>query len=310
MSEDVLIADSWLTATISPLGAELRTLRDGGGANLLWDGDPAFWTGRAPLLFPIVGRLNGDRYRLDGQEYNLPQHGFARRRPFKLVKRDAARALFRLEADEATRAVYPFAFALDADYAIDESTLTMAITIRNTGDVPMPASFGYHPAFRWPLPYDRPRDAHYIRFEQPEPAALSALSADGLIVSDDRPTPVVGDTLRLTDDLFAHDALIWKTLNSRRLVYGADHEPQLDIAFPDTPWLGLWSKPGAGYVCIEPWAGSADPAGFDGEIWDKPGIIAIEPGGARKFRMIVTLTSRRTSFVERPGWPDLREAPF
>jgi len=289
MSDDVLIAGSRLTATISPLGGELRSLRDGEGRDLLWDGDPAFWTGRAPLLFPIVGRLNGDCYRLDGQDYPLPQHGFARRRPFILVERDAGRALFRLEADDATRAVYPFAFALDADYAIDESTLTMAITVRNTGDVPMPASFGYHPAFRWPLPYGQPRDAHYIRFEQPEPATLCALSADGLIASDDRPTPVVGDTLRLTDDLFAQDALIWKTLNSRRLVYGADDEPQLDIAFPDTPWLGLWSKPGAGYVCIEPWAGSADPAGFAGELRGKPGIMMLAPGETREFRMNVTL---------------------
>jgi galactose mutarotase-like enzyme len=100
---------------------------------------------------------------------------------------------------------------------------------------------------------------------------------------------VKGRTLRPTHALFDEDAVIWDQLESRSLRWGADTGPQLRIDFPDTPWLGLWQKPGAHYLCIEPWAGMADPAGFDGEITDKPGIIALPPGGTRSFRMDVTL---------------------
>ena len=289
IGDEVRIASAALSATIAPLGAELQTLGDADGRDLLWNGDPAYWTGRAPLLFPFIGRLNGDAYRLDGVSHPLGQHGFARRRNFALVEQAPARALFRLTDDEETRALYPFAFELDADYRIDGATLTMTITARNTGDRPLPASFGYHPAFRWPLPYGAAREDHRILFEKDEPAPLRVL-AGGLASPELVPSPVEGRSLPLTDTLFARDAMIWDRLESRQLLYGAGDGPQLDIRFPDMPWLGIWTKPGAGYVCIEPWAGMADPEGFEGEVWEKPGIIAIEPGGERSFRMIVTLT--------------------
>ncbi|AHE56509.1 aldose 1-epimerase family protein [Sphingomonas sanxanigenens] len=289
IGDEVRIASAALSATIAPLGAELQTLGDADGRDLLWNGDPAYWTGRAPLLFPFVGRLGGDAYRLDGQSHALGQHGFARRRSFALVEQAPAHVLFRLTDDEETRLLYPFAFELDAEYRIDGATLAMTITARNTGDRPLPASFGYHPAFRWPLPYGAAREDHRILFEKDEPAPLRVL-AGGLVSPERVPSPVEGRSLPLNDALFARDAMIWDRLESRQLLYGAENGPQLDIAFPDTPWLGIWTKPGAGYVCIEPWAGIADPEGFEGEIWEKPGIVAIEPGGERRFRMIVTLT--------------------
>ncbi|AJP74662.1 aldose 1-epimerase family protein [Sphingomonas hengshuiensis] len=284
----IAIESDALRATINPLGAELSSLRDSAGRELMTDADPAYWAGRAPLLFPIVGRLAGDRYRIGDTEYPLPQHGFARRRDFALVEQAADRVLFRLTDDEATRAVYPFAFALDAAYALTGATLRMAITVTNTGDVDMPASFGFHPAFAWPLPGGGAKEAHRIRFAHPEPGALNAIQG-GLIGPATRPSPVEGDTLALHDDLFAQDALVWQAPASRALSYGAPEGPQLDFAFPDMPSLAIWSKAGARFVCIEPWQGHADPVGFDGEIWDKPGMLRLAPGAARTFSMEVTL---------------------
>lgn len=284
----IRIASDALTARINPLGAELSSLQDGSGRELMTDGDPAFWAGRAPLLFPIVGRLAGDRYRIGDAEYSLPQHGFARRRDFALIEQADDRAVFRLADDAATRAVYPFAFALDAAYTLAGATLRMAITVTNTGDVDMPASFGFHPAFAWPLPYGGDKAAHRIRFERDEPGALNAI-AGGLIGPATRPSPVQGDTLWLDDALFAEDALVWQAPASRSLSYGTADGRQLDFAFPDMPALAIWSKPGARFVCIEPWQGHADPVGFAGEIWDKPGMLRLAPGAARTFSMEVTL---------------------
>ncbi|OAN65960.1 aldose 1-epimerase family protein [Sphingomonas sp. TDK1] len=282
------IASARLTAAINPHGAELSSLRDPAGRELMTDADPAFWSGRAPLLFPIVGRLVADRYRLDGRDYSLPQHGFARRRDFALAEQGADRVTFRLEDDAETRAVYPFAFTLDATYRLDDATLWIEIAVTNRDTHDMPASFGFHPAFAWPLPYGRPRGDHRILFDEPEFSSLRYIGEGG-IAPDRRTSPVVGQTLPLSDDLFTADALIWDQLASRGLLYGAEDGPQLRIRFPDTGLLGIWTKPGARFVCVEPWWGIADPAGFDGEIWDKPGIQRLAPGETRRFGMDVTL---------------------
>lgn len=277
-----------LTAAIDPLGAELVSLRDAQGREWMSDGDPAYWTGRAPLLFPIVGKLNNGTYRLGGREYALPQHGFARRREFALVEQAGDRALFRLADDDETRAVYPFPFALDAAFTLSGATLAMEIAVTNRGDVPMPASFGFHPAFAWPLPGGGAKQAHRIVFEQAEPAPLNRIEG-GLIGAADRTTPVEGDTLWLRDDLFVDDALVWEAPASRTLRYGCEDGPELAIAFRGMPMLALWTRPGAGFLCVEPWQGHADPVGFTGEIWDKPGMLRLEAGERRDFTMTVTL---------------------
>lgn len=283
------IASGQLRATLNPLGAELTHLRDAHGRELMTDADPAFWTGYAPLLFPIVGRLAGDRYRLDGREYPLPQHGFARRQPFVLMEQEAQRAVFRLSDNDATRAVYPFRFTLDAAYALSGATLAIDVTVMNCDDRPMPASFGFHPAFAWPLPFGRPRESHRILLDRAEPAGLAPIMPGGLIGAEPLPSPLQGRELHLRDDLFSRDALVWDTLQSDRLRYDGGSGPGLEIGFAGMPRLGIWTKPGARFICVEPWHGIADPQGFDGEIWDKPGMLRFEPGEARTFSMQVTL---------------------
>ena len=282
------IASAQLTARIDPQGAELQSLTDAQGCEYMSSGDPAFWRGRAPLLFPIIGRLNGDTLRVDGQAYTLEKHGFARRSRFDIVDHDASSVTFRLTDSPATRTMYPFAFELEARFVLTGATLAMTVTVRNPGDVPLPASFGYHPAFAWPLP-GADRAAHRIVFARDEPAPLRRVTAGGLIDPLPKDTPVTGNHFALTDDLFADDALVWTDLNSRDLTYGVPKGARLDIAFPDTHHLGIWTKPGAAFVCIEPWAGHADPEGYAGEFCDKPGVIDITTGTSRSFRMNVTV---------------------
>lgn len=284
----VAISDGALTARINPLGAELWSLTDGQGREYMTDADPAFWTGRAPLLFPIVGALANGTYRLDGRDHKLPKHGFARTSRFAVAESRAGHVRMRLVDSDATRAVWPFAFALDAEFALAGATLAMTVTVHNAGERAMPFSFGFHPAFAWPLPGGAAKADHAIVFERDEPGAIRRIDGDGLVARSEA-TPVVGRTLALREALFADDALIWDRLASRACTYGAPGGARLELAFPDTPMLGVWQKPGARYLCIEPWAGIADPAGFAGEFRDKPGVMELAAGARRSFRMDVTV---------------------
>jgi galactose mutarotase-like enzyme len=284
----VNISSSGLQAQISADGAELVRLQDEQGRDLLWDGDPAFWTGRSPLLFPIVGCVRNDRISVNGVEHELPKHGFARKSRFEVVEAGASRCLFRLVSDGNTLERFPFPFRLDVAYEVEGRTLTITARVINTGSGALPASFGYHPAFRWPLPYGAPREAHEIRFEHDEPAPIRR-PVDGLISRETYPTPVEGRTLLLRDELFEADALVFDELKSRSVEYGAPGSGSITVSFAGMPHLGIWMKPGAGYICIEPWQGHADPEGFEGDIFSKPGIVLVRPGDTRDFRMDVSV---------------------
>ncbi|MET0589354.1 MAG: aldose 1-epimerase family protein [Novosphingobium sp.] len=288
MADFISIASDRLTARINPLGAELWSLTDTTGREYMTDADPAFWTGHAPLLFPIVGALNGGRYRLDGREYPMPKHGFARASHFTCVEASESRALFRLSDCKESRTVYPFSFELLMGFRLRDWTLEMEATVRNTGDTGLPFSFGFHPAFAWPLP-GADKAAHRVTFAEPEPQPIRCIDADGLVLPEAKTSPVQERVIAPDASMFEADALIWDRLNSRALIFGAGEGPSLDIAFPDTPMLGIWQKPGANYLCIEPWQGIADPQGFDGDFRDKPGVITISPGSERSFRMDVTI---------------------
>lgn len=283
----VSISNVALSADIAPLGAELVRLRDRNGADLLWNGDPAVWNGRSPLLFPIVGEVARNRLNVAGKAYEIGRHGFARSSTFALVGSDTASCTWRLESSEVTRRQYPFEFRLDVNYRIEDATLRMEAKVANTGSMVMPASFGFHPALRWPLPYGKSRAVHEIVFERDEPAPIRR-PVDGLLSAEQFATPVRDRRLLLHDDLFEDGALVFDTLASRSVLYGE----AIRVDFPRMPHLGIWTKPGAGYVCIEPWQGHASPEDFDGELADKPGIVAIAPGATESFAMSISVLPR------------------
>lgn len=285
----IALTSTQLSAEINPLGAQLSVLRDHSGRELLWNGEPAIWASRAPLLFPIVGTLAGGHYRLGSKVYSLPRHGFARGRQFEVVAATATRATFRLSADEATLQVYPFFFQLDVDFALNGATLSITSSVRNTGQEQMPASIGYHPGFRWPLPYGEPRAAHFIEFAENEGPFIRRLDANGLLSPERHPTPVSQRRLALDDSLFRDDVVIFDEIRSRSVTYGADKGPRIRVSYPDARYLGLWAKPGAPFICIEPWQGIADEAGFAGDFSTKLGVFRLAPDAAQTLKMDISL---------------------
>lgn len=289
MSEaPISLTNDALGVEISLIGAELIALRDARGRDMLWSGDPAFWSGRAPLLFPMVGRAAGDRIRIDGVDYPLPQHGFARRSRFTLVEAEQSRALLRLEDDAETREKFPFHFRLDVEFALDGATLAIDARVENRDSRAMPCAFGFHPAFRWPLP--GATGAHDLSFEQQESAPFYLLD-DGLLAPEPHPCPIENRKLALTPDMFERGALVFQALNSREVSLQAPGAPKITVGFAGLPHFGLWSKPGAPFVCLEPWQGYAAPKDFDGEFSQRPGVVTLAPGAAKNFAMTIAISA-------------------
>jgi len=287
MAAQVTLANDHFSATIAAKGAELVSLMTAGGAELMWSADPAVWGWHAPNLFPIVGRLAGDTLVHAGRRYPMKQHGFLRHSLCELVSEEAGACAFRLTDNPDTRAQYPFAFALTVQYRLDGRRLECGFTLENPADEPLFASLGAHPGFRWPIA-GAPRDEHAVLFEKPEPEPIRLLDG-GLLALGAEPSPVNGRVLRLDDALFARDALIFDRLSSRRVTYGAPGGPGIAIDFADFSQFGIWSKPDAGFVCLEPWQGTASPVGYDGEFSAKPGVVMILPGARRVWRYGISL---------------------
>ena len=268
-------------ATFATHGAELTSLRTtANDLEYIWPADPAVWARHAPVLFPLVGRLPNDAYSYAGHDYKLPQHGFARDQAFAVVRHTATELVFRLQHDETTRAVFPFAFELTITYTLRGTALTVRWDVRNPApDAPLLFSIGAHPAVRCPLLPDEKFEDYYFEFDHPVTLERHLLQ-DGLLTGQTAPVLTEARQLPLTYDLFADDALVLKhydftglTLRSRKSAHFARFQ------FDGFPYLGLWTKgPGAGFVCVEPWHGIASPVGQPGELSEKEGILTLEPG--------------------------------
>jgi len=282
MTDAVTIGRGRVRASFHAKGAQLTSLTHD-GAERLWQADPAVWGWHAPNLFPIVGGLAGDRLLHRGKSYTLPSHGFLRHTVCDLAASSATSCTWRLRDSAATLAVYPLRFALEIGYAIEDDALTGQFTLSNPGDEPLIASLGIHPAFNWPLEPGRAREDYRLVFEQDEPAPIRRV-AGKLIAPEPEPTPIRDRVLDLHDGLFENDAVIMDRPASRAATFGAPGGPAIAMEWHDFPHLGVWTKPGAPFLCIEPWEGHASPQGFDGEFKDKPGVVSLDPGARRQWR--------------------------
>jgi galactose mutarotase-like enzyme len=253
----------------------------------LWPAGAA-WPRHAPVLFPIVGRLKDDTLRHDGQSYRLTQHGFARDRRFEWVERTGTGCVLALRDDAQTRAMYPFPFRFEVAYTMTDATLAIRYTVTNTGESVLPASMGAHPAFRWPLAPGVAKAEYALTFDAAETGTLPAL-AGGLLSGVERASPIAGRHLALTEALFADDALILTHPASRSVRFAAASGPALTVAWDGFPQLGIWSKPGADFLCIEPWCGMASPADFTGDFAQKPWLMLIPPGEQRRATYRITV---------------------
>ena len=269
-----------LKVKVAERGAELKAITAlNDGTEYLFDGDPTWWKYSSPILFPIVGKVKGGKYRAEGKEFELPQHGFARTNNFWLVDATDDTLTFALESNAATLKAYPYRFRLEISYELRGNEVKYIWKVANVDDKPIYFSIGAHPAISCPIAYRENFSDCYLKFNRPEKSARLVLTADGL--SHDRIPTLDGTELDLNYDLFKGDALIFDDLQSDEIsVCSRKNSKSLTVRAKDFPYWGIWTpaQGGAPFVCIEPWHGHADYVDFDGELKDKEGIRALGVG--------------------------------
>jgi galactose mutarotase-like enzyme len=289
MTQDLIcLENEHLALGVAALGAELRFLRNADGQDLLWDGDPAFWTGRSPVLFPIVGRAPDDRIAIGAYEAEMPSHGFARRSVFALESVTAEACTHVLTDNPQTRAAYPFAFRLRLTHQLVADTLKVSAEVENLDAAVMPFGFGFHPAFRWPLPGGEGQP-HHVTLANGAAPLMRRLDG-GLLSRQSQHSPFQDGRLEIVANQFTEDAMVFPEGAGTALIYGVGGGAQLHFAFENLPNLALWNKPGAGFLCIEPWHGMAAEMGAGPEIAARPYSIALAPGRRVSFGYSVTFS--------------------
>lgn len=287
MSQPVRIGNEYLTVEVSPLGAEMQSLKTRDGRDWLWNGDSEYWTGRSPILFPIVGKAPDDHVEIDGHVYPMAQHGFARRTTFDLTASTPHMCRFELKASDVTHAVYPFDFLLALEHSVEGRTLTVAAEVENRGEIDMPFGLGFHPAFLWPLPGGEGK-SHQVVLDNGGEPALSRLEG-GLIPTTLQDSPFKAGRLTVQHSMFEADAMIFPQGAGNGLTYGVEGGPQLHFTFENLPNLALWQKVGAPFLCIEPWHGMAAKAGAGLELSARPSTTILAPGAKARFAFTVEL---------------------
>ncbi|EAC4735431.1 aldose 1-epimerase family protein [Listeria monocytogenes] len=269
-----------LLVEMKTAGAELtRIFHKDTGLEYLWNADSKFWGRHSPVLFPTVGRLVDDTYLVDGKQYHLGQHGFARDRDFQVIEQTENTVRFELDADEDSLAIYPYKFKLSIIYTIEKNTVAVSYEVENTDNKRIYFSIGAHPAFHLPLTDGTTFEDYYLDFGTEE--NLETLCLEGPYRSGDI-KKIVDEPARylpLSYDLFKNDALIFEALKQKEMTIKSDKTPHfVKVSFPEFPFVGVWTaKPGTPFLCIEPWYGIADGAGESVELRDKAGIEHLEP---------------------------------
>lgn len=283
MAKLISITDGNVSASIDPMGAQLMNLGLDGN-EYLWQGDPAFWNRRSPVLFPIVGVLRDGRATSAQGEVVLPRHGCARDFEHNVMEQDSSHVVFELDANEKTRAAFPYDFRLNMGYELREGALYQSYTVTNTGEVDLPFTFGAHPAFNVPLcGSDESYSDYELRFDQAWTAVVPTVLENGLHDFDKMHT-LFEDADRWTlshekiDELLT---IVMKDVPGDKVtLVGTKSGHGVEVSFPGFDYLGVWTASAeAPFVAIEPWHGCADCLDESGVFEQKRGTIVLAPGG-------------------------------
>ena len=270
----VQIKNEFLTVTINPLGAELYSIKGTDGYEYLWQGNPDVWAGRAPVLFPIVGGLIDDEFIYNGKAYKLEKHGFARRSEFEVELVEDKKAVFLLKSNKKTKLQYPFEFEFRVIFVLNEKNLEVEYRVDNIDNKDIYFSFGAHEAYscRGGL------KNYYVEFEKQE--ALSRYHVTGNFMNGESETlPMDGNKLYMKDEFFEADAIILPEIASKKVwLKDIKNKHTVMVDYSGFKNLLIWTKPGAEYLCIEPWNGVPDSVGFDKIIENKKDIITLSKG--------------------------------
>lgn len=285
-----ILSNETLRVEVSAHGAELQSIRKG-DVEYLWQGDSRYWGRRSPVLFPIVGSVWEARYRVDGTEYQLGQHGFARDMDFTLVCATDTEVRYRLESSDETLAKYPYPFVLEIAYRLHGASIDVIWEVKNPSDKDMYFQIGAHPAFFYP-DYDSEKSGRgFFTFDRTEGIECIRIKEKGCVDAETKwPLEMPEGVLKLEKDTFdAIDTIMVQDSQLKRVnMFKEDGTAWLSLSF-DAPVVGIWSPPGkvAPFICIEPWYGRCDRVGYEGEYKDKDWMNCLAPGEG--FKSVYTI---------------------
>ena len=265
------IENEFLKVGVKSFGAELTSVESKkSGFQFLWQGNPDIWHGQSPVLFPIIGRLLNDTYYVNGKEYSMPKHGLFRKREAELKEKTDTKLIFIQKEDEETLEKYPYKFLVRVIFELFDSSLKVTHEVINTNDGKMYFSLGAHPAFNCKI-------GDYLEFDENE--TLDTVSIDNESIRLSEKTPVLNNESKIviTKDIFNNDALILSGIKSKNITLKSpDHNRTVKFNMGGCPYLGIWAKPGAPYVCIEPWWGVNDSYDKKSDFSQKDAIEALD----------------------------------
>lgn len=275
------IKNDFLTATFNTLGAELISLTSN-GKELIWEGNSLFWDKQSPILFPTIGSLKDDTYFFEGKKYHLPRHGFAREKEFQIKEHSANQIIFSLKQDEETLKVYPFHFELQIAYILVENKVEVHYSVQNNSNNFMHFSIGGHPGFALSQDFEK----YALVFDHKEELCFSLLE-NHLLSDENQILETLDKILPLKYKLFEKDALVFKNHKVDSVTIQKSGKDHIKVSFKGFPDLGIWTKVGAPFICIEPWFGHADKVEANQNLLEKEGIISLGKNGL--FQSVYTI---------------------
>lgn len=275
-----------LCVKVTDLGGALCSIRDRDGVEYLWQGDKTYWSGQAPVLFPICGSIRNDCAETGGgKKMQMPRHGIVRKRDFTCSEQTKDSILFKIQDDEVMYEQFPYHFALSIRYTLTEKEITVTYRIENRGEEEMPFFIGGHPGFNCPLIAGEEYGDYFIEFSRKETCTVpKPVTETGLIDMGERTAFLNGeDKLALSHELFSVDAVILDELSSREVrLRSVKSEKGVEVRFHDFPYLILWSSANGGpFVAIEPWTGLST-CSDESDVFEDKRNVQIAKGGETK----------------------------
>ncbi len=274
------LENEYLKLAVNEIGAELVEIKGKKeNTDFLWNRDPKYWKLSAPVLFPCVGGLKNNQYKIDGKVFSLSKHGFARDSIFNMIEKSNDKLIFELSYSEKSLAVYPYKFLLRVIYTLVGNTITNTYEVRNMDNKEIFFGIGGHPAFMCPLDKDASFEDYYLEFEKDENADIMLLSDEGFFTRKNQKFLDNTNILELKHEYFIQDALVFNRLNSKKVkLKSKKSNKNLEFDFSGFPTLGIWQPYGANFICLEPWISFGDYVDSDGDFKQKDDIVKLEEG--------------------------------
>lgn len=273
------IRNHHLQLTLSDIGAELQSVKKD-GREYLWNADPQYWCEHAPILFPYVGRFTDGKYRLNGKEYEMEIHGFARKHSYLIKEKLEDAITFELRDNEETYRMYPYRFTLEVQYQLRENRIWITYRVSNRSPETMYFGIGGHPGFQVPLDEGLEFSDYYLEFAGAGiPERIGHTPACFLSGTDERFPLEDNRILRLSHGMFDRDAIVLRNMADEVTLKSDKGTRQISVSYPDMPYLGIWHAPRtkAPYICIEPWTSLPSRQDIVEEFRYKSDLIRLAP---------------------------------